>query len=341
VLHRVGQRLGRHVVRRDLDRLGAPRVHRDVKVDRYRRPAGERPQRRAKTALGQDRRVDPARELLQLRHRVGQSRRDARQLSSQVIPVGGNIGLRGARRQSERDQPLLGTVVQVALDPAAGLVRRGDDPPARGGQLRPALRIRDRGREQLGELLQAALRIDRQQLVCGRDDHRAPQTALDNDRARDRRDDTQATCGCRDGPAGRRPVHRVDSGGPSGAVDLRRRHSRLELPSHPDREVEGLRDADKDDPQALVLEPEDSRLRPEEESDLVADGREDLDGRPPASPPGTPCATSVATRRNAACSSASRAREARLSVFAIAVATSSVKEASRASVSGGSCWSRV
>jgi hypothetical protein len=54
-----------------------------------------------------------------------------------------------------------------------------------------------------------------------------------------------------------------------------------------------------------------------------------------------PCATSVATRRSAACSSASRARTARLTAFAIAVATSSVNEASRASVSAGSCSSRV
>ncbi len=54
-----------------------------------------------------------------------------------------------------------------------------------------------------------------------------------------------------------------------------------------------------------------------------------------------PRATSVATRRSAACSSASRARAARLSVFAIAVATSSVKEARRVSVSGGSGCSRV
>ena len=54
-----------------------------------------------------------------------------------------------------------------------------------------------------------------------------------------------------------------------------------------------------------------------------------------ASSGGAPAATSVATRRNAACSSASRASLARLSVFAIAVATSSVKEIRRASVSAG------
>ena len=54
-----------------------------------------------------------------------------------------------------------------------------------------------------------------------------------------------------------------------------------------------------------------------------------------------PCATRVATRRNAACSSASRARAARLSALAIAVATSSVNEARRASVSGGRGCSRL
>ena len=88
MLHRVGQRLGRDVVRRDLDRLGIPRIRRHGKVDRYRGPAGERAQRRAQTTLGQDRRVDPAGELLQFGHRVGQSRRDPGQLSPQVVPVG-------------------------------------------------------------------------------------------------------------------------------------------------------------------------------------------------------------------------------------------------------------
>jgi len=147
------------------------------------------------------------------------------------------------------------------------------------GQLRPALRVRDRGGEQLGELLQASLHTKRQKLVGGRNVHRTPQTALDNDRGRDRADDTQATCGSRDGPAGRRPVHRVDTGGTSGAVDLRRRHSGLELPSRPDPDIEGLRDADEDDRRPVAGEPEDHRLRPEQASDLVADGREDLDGR--------------------------------------------------------------
>jgi hypothetical protein len=74
--------------------------------------------------------VDPTRELLQLRDRVGQPQRDARQHAPKVAPVGRGLGLRVAHRQSERDQPLLGAVVEVALDPAAGLVGGGDDPPA-------------------------------------------------------------------------------------------------------------------------------------------------------------------------------------------------------------------
>jgi hypothetical protein len=49
----------------------------------------------------------------------------------------------------------------------------------------------------------------------------------------------------------------------------------------------------------------------------------------------------VATRRSPACSCASRDRAARLSAFATAVATSSVKEASRVSLSSGSGCSRV
>ena len=53
------------------------------------------------------------------------------------------------------------------------------------------------------------------------------------------------------------------------------------------------------------------------------------------------CATSVATRRSAACSSARRLASARASAFEIAVANSSVNCASRASVSSGNGSSRV
>jgi len=51
---------------------------------------------------------------------------------------------------------------------------------------------------------------------------------------------------------------------------------------------------------------------------------------------GAPCATSVATRRSAACSPARRSASARASAFAIAVAISSVNSPMRDSTSGGS-----
>jgi hypothetical protein len=74
--------------------------------------------------------VDPARDLAQLCDRVHQPGRDAGQFGPQVVPAGRGIGFRSAHRQGERDQPLLRAVVEVSLDPPAGLVRRGDDPPA-------------------------------------------------------------------------------------------------------------------------------------------------------------------------------------------------------------------
>jgi hypothetical protein len=54
------------------------------------------------------------------------------------------------------------------------------------------------------------------------------------------------------------------------------------------------------------------------------------------SPGGASRATSVATRRSAACSFASRARASRDSAFEIAVEMSSVKSSSRCSVPAGS-----
>jgi hypothetical protein len=56
-----------------------------------------------------------------------------------------------AQHQRLGDQPLLDAIVQVPLDPAARLVRGGEDPGPRGGDLGPRLGIRDRGRGQLGE----------------------------------------------------------------------------------------------------------------------------------------------------------------------------------------------
>jgi hypothetical protein len=270
--------------------------------------------------------VDPTRELLQVRHRIDQSGRDAGQLGSKIVPVGRDIRLRGAHRQSERDQPLLGAVVEVSLDPAASLVRRRDDPPARGGELGAAVRIGDRGCDDVGELLQAFLDVDRQWLVLGCDDDGAPETAVHDDRARNRRDESQAPEACGGRPAGRRPAPLIGAGRAAGAKHLRGSQEVIQLPPllrllEPTRTIAGPSGSNL--PTAAWSEP---NRRPT--SSLTA--QKISTGR-------TPCATSVATRRSAACSSASCWRASRDSTFAIAVASSSVKSARRASVPSASC----
>jgi hypothetical protein len=71
--------------------------------------------------------------------------------------AGSRCRLRLLQLQDERDQPLLGAVVQIALDPAAGGIADGHDPRPGRGQLGLGLRVGDRGRGQLGEAGQPRL----------------------------------------------------------------------------------------------------------------------------------------------------------------------------------------
>ena len=57
------------------------------------------------------------------------------QLRRQLVGIGRHRRLRRAQAQGEGDQSLLGAVVQVPLDAAAGVVGGGDDPRARRGEL--------------------------------------------------------------------------------------------------------------------------------------------------------------------------------------------------------------
>ena len=84
-------------------------------------------------------RVQPAREVAQLL--AGQRDLLARQLEHPVGlgGIGGGLAARHVDVLAERDEPLLGAVVQVAPDAAALLVGRLHDPPALGGQLGLAL----------------------------------------------------------------------------------------------------------------------------------------------------------------------------------------------------------
>jgi hypothetical protein len=92
----------------------------------------------------------------------------------------------------------------------------------------------------------------------------------------DGRDDADALRSLSGGAAAGRPVERVHAGGASGAVDLERGHPLFELPALPDRDVVVGRDADGDDPESVLLEPQDEAAGGEELRHLVADGREDL-----------------------------------------------------------------
>ena len=63
VLGRIGQCLGDRVVGGELDLLGKPPVDTDAEADRDGGAAGQRLERRAQAAFGQDRRVDAPRDL--------------------------------------------------------------------------------------------------------------------------------------------------------------------------------------------------------------------------------------------------------------------------------------
>ena len=123
---------------------------------------------------------------------------------------------------------------------------------------------------------EAVLRFVRQTLAGRKDRDRAPQPILDENRVADGRDDADALRGLGGGAAAGRPVERVHAGGASGAVDLERGHPLLELPARPDRYVVAGRDADGDDPQSVLLEPQDEAAGGEELRHLIAQGREDL-----------------------------------------------------------------
>ena len=83
-------------------------------------------------AVRQHRGMDAVRELAQLRQPGLQLRAHALELG---LERGVRLALREAQKQRGRDEALLRAVVEVALELAAGLVARLDDPDARRLQL--------------------------------------------------------------------------------------------------------------------------------------------------------------------------------------------------------------
>src|SRR6476620_2129977 len=88
---------------------------------------------------------------------------------SEPVTHSGNLALqvasrwqRGPKRpnsQSQGDEALLCSVVQVALDAPHGLVAGSHDTCARGDQLAACLGVRDRRRDQFGEIRQPILGV--------------------------------------------------------------------------------------------------------------------------------------------------------------------------------------
>jgi hypothetical protein len=86
---------------------------------------------------------------------------------------------------------LLRAIVQVSLDPPAGLVGGRDDPHPRGGQLGPALGVSHRGGDELGEVRHPVRGVGGERPPPRQRVHHAPQAAFDDDRARHHRPDAQ------------------------------------------------------------------------------------------------------------------------------------------------------
>ena len=122
------------------------------------RALGERAERRLEAVLGENGRVDPARELAQLvegraefRLRVGDEL-----MGPQGVVV--DHAVRHPQLKRERDEPLLRAVVQVPLEAAPLGVSGLDDAGARRGELLVRICVRDRLRDEIGEVAQPPFR---------------------------------------------------------------------------------------------------------------------------------------------------------------------------------------
>ena len=121
--------------------------------------------------------------LLEVRRDAGQFRDHLGELLVECSQFGWHRCLRGTELESQRDQPLLRTVVQIAFDTTPRLVGGGHDPGTRRGELGVSLGVRDRRRHEIGEIRDPRLGVRRQRLGPRRaDNRRTPHTAVDHDR---------------------------------------------------------------------------------------------------------------------------------------------------------------
>ena len=130
MLHRVRHRLAGDVEGGGFDRRVQPVGATNPHVDRHRCPAGDVVERWSQAGVEQGR-PESLRELAKLGERGGDLPDRAVQRGAGVIELLVEQELRVADRQPEGHEPLLRAVVQVALQPTAFGLARGDDPRPR------------------------------------------------------------------------------------------------------------------------------------------------------------------------------------------------------------------
>ena len=144
-------------------------------------------------------------------------------------------------------------------------------------ELGAALGVRDRGRDEFGEVGYALFGVGREVLASRPGADRAPQPPLDHDRRRDPRPDSQPAEAVAVDVGHLAEV--VEAGRVAGAQGDRQRQGRFECPAAPHRELVGVcgADAGHDGRCAVGVEADDGRgVGIEDVADLVRDGREHL-----------------------------------------------------------------
>ena len=142
-------------------------------------------------------------------------------------------------------------------------------------ELSAALRVRDRRRQQLGELLEALLRVGGEVLVRIHDRDDTPPIALDHDRRGNAREKIHLPKHVAGRGEGVFVVTPLLPRGSAGAVDLGSRQEVREGPARSDgQRRDALGQPDDEHVGSVGFEPGDPRLGAEEPPDLVGDGRE-------------------------------------------------------------------
>ena len=180
---RICQRFGDEVVGAHFCRVGQPLVNVHTEFHRNGGTPGEHLECGAQPAPREDRGMNAAGCLLEVRRDAGQTGHDIRNLIPERLQLRWHRSLGGAEFESQGDEPLLSAVVQIAFEAAPGVIAGCDNPGARSGELRAGLGVGDRGRCQVREVPDPLLGVRRQAVRFQRAHHgRTPQPAVHHDR---------------------------------------------------------------------------------------------------------------------------------------------------------------